>query len=292
MCIYRLTNNASRFIVVFPVDIGSWLQRIALRADNKVIGYCKTMMLSEYRVECDHFGGPLDLLLYLVRRNEISVLDFKIATITEQFLEYLEVLEFLDFELVGEFVVTASALLEIKSREVLPDVQEQQQEELIEEQDSNSELVAQLLNYKRYKEAAEALDVQAANWQERYPRLANDRPEVSKDPAADRIKEVELWDLVSALSRVLQKKQTEKTSRIQYDDTPIAVHSERIAQRVRSEGKVAFSAFFEKTNLRSRIVGVFLAILELLRHHGFQAQQPADYGEIWILPPKDEQKQS
>ena len=141
------------------------------------------------------------------------------------------------------------------------------------------------MEYKRYKDAALALELQAAEWQERYPRLSDERPTVGKDPSADSIKEVELWDLVSALSRVIQKKVVEKTSSIRYDETPISVYIDRIGDRVRASGRVPFSEFFEGTNLRSKIVGIFLAVLELLRHHGFRAEQPSEYGEIYVLPP-------
>ena len=119
--------------------------------------------------------------------------------------------------------------------------------------DPCGELIEQLLEYKRYKDAATALEHQAELWQERYPRLTDDRPTIGKDPSADSIKEVELWDLVSALSRVIQKKVVESTSSIRYDDTPISVYIERIGARVRETGKVAFSEFFEGSNLRSKI---------------------------------------
>lgn len=242
--------------------------------------------MSVYRVELDLFSGPLDLLLYLVRRSEVDILDLPMARITAAFLEYLEVLELIDLELAAEFVVVASSLVEIKSRMVLP--QEPQDEPAPEAaEDPRSDLVRRLLDYKRYKDAARALEERAARWQERAPRRSDDRPPRGKDPAADFIKEVELWDLVSALARVLKTQATDSPSNIRYDDTPISVHIDRIGARVRRDGRVAFSAFFEGENLRSRIVGVFLAILELLRHHGYRAEQPAEYGEIWVLPPHD-----
>ena len=99
------------------------------------------------------------------------------------------------------------------------------------------------------------------------------RPVSGKDHATDPIKEVELWDLVSALSRVIQKKIVEETSSIRYDDTPISVYIDRIASRVREAGRIPFSEFFEGTNQRSKIIGIFLAVLELLRHHGLRAEQ-------------------
>lgn len=244
--------------------------------------------MAEYRVELKLYSGPMDLLLYLVRRNELDPLRLPIAKITAQFLEFLQVLEFLDLDLIGDFVVLASTLVEIKSRLVLPRTED---EEVADDQplanDPRSELIQQLLEYKRYKDAASALDQRAAEWQERYPRLHDDRPNVGRDHSADPIKEVELWDLVSALSRVLHKQIIEQTSSIRYDDTPISAYVERIKDRILAIGRVAFSDFFEGQHIRSKIIGLFLAILELLRHHGYRADQPLDYGEIYLLPPAE-----
>ncbi len=242
------------------------------------------MTVQEYRVLLDLFSGPLDLLLYLVRKHEVNVLDLPLSSITAQYLEYLDVLQFIDLDLAGDFLVTASSLAEIKSRTILP----REAEEIAEPEldaGGDSQLIQQLLEYKKFKEAAFALEEQAARWQERYPRLSEDRPRISKDPAADRIKEVELWDLVSALSRILREKDVITESKIRYDDTPIAVWGQRISARVLAEQRCAFSSFFEGENLRSRIVGIFLAILELVRHHQFRVEQPLEYGEIWIMPP-------
>lgn len=239
-----------------------------------------------YRVELEIFSGPLDLLLYLVRRNEVDVLDLPIARITAQFQEMLSVLELIDLDIAGDFVVMASTLVEIKSRLVLPRAEEEQADEApIESDDPRSELIQRLMEYKRFKDAALALEERAAEWQERYPRLTDERPTAGKDPAADRIKEVELWDLVSALGRVLRHKQVEEETSIKYDETPVAVYVDQIAAQVRGSGEVLFTSLFDAEKLRSRIVGLFLAVLELLRHHRFRAEQSADYGEIVIRPP-------
>ena len=242
--------------------------------------------MPEYRVNLEQFCGPLDLLLYLVRRNELDVTHLPLAMIADQFQEYLSVLEMLDLDLIGDFLVMAGTLVEMKSRDVLPHVAGEAAEEAAFEE-PQSELIARLLEYKRYKDAAQALEQRAAEWQERYPRLHDDRPSSGRDHAADPIREVELWDLVSALARVLQKKVVEESRSIRYDDTPISTYVEQIATRVRVEQRVAFSELFAGTNLRSKIIGLFLAVLELLRHHGFRAEQPVDYGEIFILPPAE-----
>jgi segregation and condensation protein A len=245
------------------------------------------MSVPVYRVELDLFTGPLDLLLYLVRRSEVDIIDLPIARITRQFQEFLEVLQQLDLDLIGDFVVMASTLVEIKSRSVLPTPAEEE-EPLAEATagDPRSDLIQQLLEYKQFKEAAGALEEQAQQWQERYPRLADERPQTGKDPAADRIKEVELWDLVSALGRFLKRKEVEQDTTIRYDETPIQTYVEQIGARVRSAGALPFTALFDQETIRSKIVGMFLAILELIRHHAFRVQQPDDFGEIVILAPE------
>ena len=245
------------------------------------------MSETEYRVQIDLYEGPMDLLLYLVRRHELDVMDVPLAVITEQFVEFLEVLQFLNVDDVGEFVMIASTLLEMKSRDALPSVEEEAEAEQPTDE-PQGDLIARLLEYKRYKDAAREVEDQAAEWRERFSRMSNDRPTRGKDPSADRIKGVELWDLVSALSRVLKKKDVEQHAKIKFDEIPVSVYIERVSERVRREKRTTFSAFFEGTNDRHRIVGTFLAILELLRHHRFRAEQSVDFGEIWILVPLDE----
>lgn len=242
---------------------------------------------SNYRVELDLFSGPLDLLLYLVKRSEIDVCDVSLAKIASQFVTFLEVLQFVDLDLAGEFLVTASTLIEIKSRSILPQEETPEADESPADDLARSELVRRLLEYRKYKEAAAELQERASRWQERYPRLAVEQPADGNDPSEDRIREVELWDLVSALGRVLQTKEIVGSASLQRDETPVALLVERIGERVRREGRVAFSDCFEGLRERGRIVGVFLAVLELLRHHGYRAEQSADFGEIWISPPID-----
>ena len=144
----------------------------------------KDRMSSPYRIELDLFTGPLDLLLYLVRRNELDVADLAIAEITRQFQEFLEVLRELDLDLIGDFVVMASTLVEIKSRTVLPSPEEEAEEAAIETQsgDPRSDLIDQLMEYRKFKEAALALERHAEIWQERYPRLSDERPRSGRRP--------------------------------------------------------------------------------------------------------------
>ncbi len=244
------------------------------------------MTLAEYRIDTGFFAGPLDLLLYLVRKTEIDICTVSLSKITKDFIDYIEVLDFLDFDLIGDFVVTASTLLEIKSREVLP-AQIATVADVDDPEESGSDLIARLMEYRRYKEASKLLDDRASEWLERYPRLSSDRPNIKRDHSEDRIKEVELWDLVSALARIVRMPDIEREVAIRMDETPMSVFQEQIRERIAVEGRVAFSSFFNGEKIQSRIVGIFLAILELIRHEHYRSEQPVDFGDIWILAPRE-----
>ena len=234
----------------------------------------------EFRVDLDTYRGPLDLLLYLVRKHEVDVVNISIATLTRQYLEYIEVLEALDVNAVGEFLEMASTLVEIKSRQVLP--QTEADEEPLE--DPRNELVAQLLEYKKYKDAASMLEERSRQWQAHYARVADDLPPRRVDPGDQPIHEVELWDLVSAFGRIMRDSRTTQPANVLYDDTPIHVYMERIHRRLVEHRRVAFSEMFETGCHKSALIGVFLAILELVRHHSVQTDQDPGHSEIWILP--------
>ena len=236
--------------------------------------------MTNFRVDLEVFRGPMDLLLYLVRKHEMDVVDIPIAPITAQFLEYLEVLEQLDVNSVGDFLEMASTLAEIKSRLVLPRGGEVE-EEL---EDPREDLVRRLLEYKKYKDAASILEERSRAWQQRYPRLANDVGQRERNLADEPIHELELWDLVSAFGRILRDQQAARPSSIVYDDTPIHVYMERIHERLQERGQLALSDLFQTDMHKSTLVGLFLAVLELVRHHGVRAEQNQDFGEIWIMP--------
>ena len=236
--------------------------------------------LMDFRVQLDTFRGPLDLLLYLVRKHEVDASDLPIALIAEQYLAYLEVLEQLDVNAVGDFLELASTLIEIKSQMVLP-----RGDEVIEPwDDPREELVQRLLEYKKYKDAASLLDERSRDWQQRYPRLAGDLPPRQIDPSGQPIQDVELWDLVSALGRILRDSQATRPQAIVYDDTPIQVYMQQIHGKLAKDRRVAFSDMFQAGMHKSAIVGVFLAVLELARHHGVRTEQNDLHGEIWIVP--------
>lgn len=233
-----------------------------------------------FRVDLEIFRGPLDLLLYLVRKHEVEISEIPIALITEQYLAYLEILDALDVNAVGDFLEMASTLTEIKSRMVLPRAGEVE----LEVEDPRQELVRQLLEYKKYKDAASLLDERGRSWQERFPRLASDLPPRERDLAGEPLGELELWDLVSAFGRVVRDNRATQQSNIVYDDTPIHVYMTQLHERLLQQGRLIFSDLFEPNMHKSTLVGIFLAILELIRHHGVRAEQNDLFGEIWLLP--------
>ncbi len=234
----------------------------------------------DFRVDLNVFRGPLDLLLYLVRKHEVEIIDIPIAVITDQYLEYLAVIEQLDVSAVGDFLAVASLLIEIKSQQVLP--RSDEVEDAVE--DPRQELVRRLLEYKKYRDAASILEERSRSWQQRYSRLSTDLPRHDRDLAGEPIQEVELWDLVSAFGRIMRETEAAKPSNIVYDDTPIHVHMGRIHARLLEAGRLSFRDLFDPSMHKSKLVGIFLAVLELVRHHHIRVEQNTLFGEIWIVP--------
>jgi segregation and condensation protein A len=234
-----------------------------------------------FAVNLDIFRGPLDLLLYLVRKHELDVADIPLARMIEQYLDYIAVLEQIDVDAVGDFLELASTLIEIKSRMVLPGDEEVAQEL----EDPRQELVRRLLEYKQYRDAASMLDERGRARRDRFARLASDMSTRPVEPHEQPIQEVELWDLVSAFGRVLKARlATRGPENIRYDDTPIHVFMQRIDARLRREGRVPFAAFFDGAVHKSTLIGMFLAVLQLMRYQHARAAQGELFDEIWLEP--------
>ena len=237
-------------------------------------------MNSPFRVDLEIFRGPLDLLMYLVRKHELDILDIPIAMITDQFLKYLTVLEKLDVNAVGDFLEMASALIEIKSRMVLPRADEE--DGVID--DPREELVHRLLEYKKYKDAANVLEQRSRDWQLHQARQASDMTRRQQHPSDQPIQEVELWDLVSAFGRIIREHEAVQPSNIVYDDTPIHTYMLQIHERLTTLGSTTLADMFTSEMQKSAMIGVFLAILELVRSHYVRAEQSELHGELWVLP--------
>jgi len=222
------------------------------------------------------FHGPLDLLLYLVRKNELDILHIPISAVADQFLEYLEILKQIDINAVGDFIEMAGTLIEIKSYRILPGSEEAEEEP----EDPKNDLVRQLLTYKVHSDKAAKLEERGRKWQRHYPRIADDLPVRRKNIADEPIHEVELWDLVSAFGRVMRDNAPQALHNIIYDDTPIATHMKRIHYRLKREERLSFRSLFEPGQHKSTLIGIFLAMLELVRHEYACVHQESLFGEI------------
>jgi segregation and condensation protein A len=231
----------------------------------------------EYNVELETFRGPLDLLLFLVKRHEIDICDIPIAQVAEKFLEYLNLIQLIDVEWAGDFLVMAATLMEIKSKMLLPRAEEEE----TEADDPRLELVKQLIEYKKYKEAAALLDEQAQRQMARLPRLPLEMPQ-PLDPAQQPLRRVELWDLVSAFGRLMRETNALLPRQIVMDETPLHVHTEHILELLRHELRAPFSLVFAPPHSRGRLLGLFLATLELIKANKVEVEQPEVFGEIWL----------
>ena len=241
----------------------------------------RVIMDSSFRVDLVSFRGPLDLLLHLVRKHEVDVSDLPIVEITQQFLEHLDVLREIDINAVGDFLEIASTLVEIEAKLALPRVEEESSDEV---EDPRDELVERLLEYQRIRDAASMLDDQSRQWRQRYSRKSTDLPPRKVDPADQPIADVETWDLVSAFGRIVRDHAPSPVSNIVYDDTPITHYMDLIHQALKSQGKARFTEMFQPGMHKSAMIGIFLAILELTRHHSVRATQEGTHGDIWIHP--------
>jgi segregation and condensation protein A len=262
------------------------------------------MASTEYQVRLDAFEGPLDLLLYLIRKAEVEITDIPIARIADQYLAHLEQIEAIDIDLAGDFLVMAATLMEIKSRVIAPRTGEPGEEGELdagadearsdEPFDPRSELVQQLLEYQRYREAADLLEQRKADWARRFdaaPAGVDDEAVAAArpDPAEAPIEDLELYDLVEAFSRIMAAVDFNRIGahrvHMESDDTPLEVHAADVVDLLEREGDdtraMPFRRVFEGRP-RVQMIGLFLAVLELTRQRRLEVGQERIDGEIVI----------
>ncbi len=233
-------------------------------------------MVADYRVNLDIFAGPLDLLLYLVRKDEVDIYDISIAKITDQYIRYIEMLRSFDVDLAGDFLVMAATLMQIKSAMLLPKAEpDQLQADLA---DPRTELIRQLLEYKKFKDAANLLDVASDEQKERFPRPSTIVEQLKGDaePAID-IEQVSVWDLLEAFDSIMAATGAGVDISHIKDDTPIDLYQIEILHRLQAEGTMSFERIFESKADRTVMVGLFLALLELIREKLVWVEQPAPH---------------
>ena len=237
-------------------------------------------------VKLEVFEGPLDLLLHLIKKNEIDIYDIPIAVITGQYLEYLEMMKNLNLDVAGEFLLMAATLLHIKSKMLLPPTEEEGGEGEGEEgpEDPRAELVRRLLEYQKFKEAASDLSQGLLLDREVFARHFFGE-EIFKEAEEGLVGEVSLFDLVEAIKKVLQGAPAEEFQEISVDHLSIKDRIQEVMEKLWAKENLSFDELFSSQSPRREIVLTFLAILELLRLRMIRIYQPAPYETIRIFSP-------
>ncbi|TSA55318.1 MAG: chromosome segregation protein ScpA [Planctomycetaceae bacterium] len=232
--------------------------------------------MADYRVNLEIFAGPLDLLLYLVRKEEVDIYDIPIAKITNQYIRYIELLKSLDIDLAGDFLVMAATLMQIKSAMLLPKAEPDQFQD-DDLSDPRRELIRQLLEYKKFKDAANLLNAAANEQKERFPRPGTIVEQLKPDaePEID-IEQVSIWDLLEAFDTICRATGTVRDISSIKDDTPIDLYQIEILHRLQTEGPMTFERIFESRTNRIVMIGLFLALLELIREKLAWVEQASD----------------
>ncbi len=237
--------------------------------------------MSEYKVKFEVFEGPLDLLLYLIKKEEVDIYEVNLTSLAVQFMAYIETMRLLDLEIAGEFLVMAATLMHIKSRELLPADQQVQIEGEEEGEDPRWELIRQLVEYKKFKDAAARLQVLEVQQEGVFPR----RPgKLELDSAAPPPKpDVSLFDLLNAVNGVLQRFSTRENAREIYQDKwTVSEKIEHLLRMISERTRLKFSELFADVTSRSEVVCTFLALLELIRLKQLACSQPEAFGDIEI----------
>ena len=228
------------------------------------------------RVQLEIFEGPLDLLLHLIKRNEVSITDIPIATITEQYLATLEVMQTFNLDVAGEFLVMAATLIHIKSRMLLPMADDEEDEE--EGTDPRQELVRRLLEYQRYKDVADQLERRELLTRDVFVRSAAPAEEIP----APGFREVSVFELLTALKRVLDRLPKDVVHEVMLEKITVREKMTLLLDHLRTQGKILFESLFAEVTTRMEVIVTFLAMLELVKVRAIRIFQEEASGPIQI----------
>jgi segregation and condensation protein A len=232
-----------------------------------------------YRVKLEVFEGPLDLLLHLIKKEEVDVYDIPVARITDEYLQYLNLLETMNLDVAGEYLVMAATLTHIKSRMLLPPSEDQTEEP---EEDPRADLVQQLVEYQRYREAALALGERAVLSRDVFRREPA-APEADQGDGI-RLRDVTVADLLEAFREVMERALRESFHEIVSEEISVEECIDLIQRRMAADGALRFRDLFAGGPSRRRLVATFLALLELVKRQMIRARQDEEVGEILLFP--------
>jgi len=231
-----------------------------------------------YRVHLDLFDGPLDLLLHLIKKSEVEIADIPVAAITEQYLAYLELMQVLNLDVAGEFLVMAATLTLLKSRMLLPSPEGEEDEG----EDPRADLVRQLLEYSRYREAAFDLDERPRLLRDTFVRPANAEA-LEQDPNEPPRVKVTLWELMAVFQKVLKRAQPDPVHEVQLEPVRVRDRIDSILKTLSVARSVTFESLFDENSTRGFVIVTFLAVLELGKLGAIRAEQDEAMGEILIV---------
>lgn len=240
-----------------------------------------------YNVKLENFEGPLDLLLYLVRKCELDIQEIPIVLITQQYLEYIEIMKGLNLDIAGEFLVMASTLMYLKSRALLPKTDED--DESAEELETLDDLKRQLLEYQQYKDAAQRLKEQNILEKDVFTRANFAEPLPTGEDVG--LSEVSLFDLISALKKVLDRTDEKgDIFEVTMENISIKDKINEIMQKIQdcTDG-LEFESLFTSMPSKLEIIATFLALLELIKEQAIRLYQNSSFSRIYIYPVSDEE---
>ncbi len=240
-----------------------------------------SLPIHDYTVKLEVFEGPLDLLLYLIKKDEVEIYDIPIERITSQYLQYLELMKMLDLNIAGEFLVMAATLMMIKSRMLLPVEERPAAEAEDEETDPRWDLVRQLVEYKKFKDAALYLQQRES---EREGVFSREGDTVHLGPAPDvALQDVSIFDLISAFNQALSRVPKEDLREIFAERFTVGEKVDALLALTKAQDRVSLTGLFAGMRSRQEIVVTFLAMLELIRLKHLVVRQERQFGEILLI---------
>ncbi|MGA7837902.1 MAG: segregation/condensation protein A [Ignavibacteriaceae bacterium] len=232
-----------------------------------------------YKIKLDHFEGPLDLLLFFIKRDELDIYDIPIAKITKEFLGYVKLIQMLDLETAGDFILMASTLMHIKVRMLLPREVDEKGEEI----DPRAELIAALLEYKRYKEMSEELSFLESNQRKLSFRGNFDEDEVETPPDYEiLLKNVTLYDLAKAFKKAIDNLKPQPVHEVVRINISVDEQIEHIYNKLNENGQIHFLSLIDNMREKIRIVITFIALLELVKMEKIGIKETPDFNEFII----------
>lgn len=232
-----------------------------------------------YKVKLEAFEGPLDLLLFLIKKSEVDIYDIPISEVTQQYLEYIEIIQLLDIEAASDFILMAATLMRIKAQMLLP---RPEVEEIDEIEDPRQELVYRLLEYKRFKDVALDLADKEKEAHLVYPRGGYKFDGATLEPDFSEISDVTLFDLVAAFRKVVAARPSPPVHRVELTNVSLEEQMRLVLDTLREKRQVEFTTLFNPEDDKLVLIVTFIAILELVKQKRLKAAQSQVFGQIMI----------